>query len=135
MEIIGFFVRLVSSFIWIQIYRLGVSYIDNTVSREADFDIRNSFLNPRTPTMVRQSSDSDEFIGGSIYDPTYYSSLFEEGCGNQSEVGYPQFHVKVFCLFKLLRYTISMLLSTVRLRFHWLILSDSKPFKFMQIWQ
>ncbi|XP_034687908.1 uncharacterized protein LOC117916144 [Vitis riparia] len=85
MEIIGFSVRLSSSFLWIQMYRLGVSHVDSTVSREADFDLRNSFLNPTTPTIVRQSSDSDEFLGGSIYDPAYYSSLFEDGHGNQYE--------------------------------------------------
>lgn len=82
-------------------YRLGVSYVDSTVSREADFDLRNSFLNPTTPTIVRQSSDSDEFLGGSIYDPAYYSSLFEDGHGNQYEVGYPPLTCKSICIFKL----------------------------------
>ncbi|KAI5596405.1 hypothetical protein BDE02_03G205100 [Populus trichocarpa] len=45
MQIVGFTVRLPSSLLWIQIYRLGVPYIDS----------------------------------GSIYDPAYYSSLFEDG--------------------------------------------------------
>ncbi|KAK6925752.1 Zinc finger, RING-type [Dillenia turbinata] len=79
MQILGFLVRLSSSFLWIQIYRLGASYVNNTVSREADFDPRNSFLSPTTPALVRQLSGSDEVLGGSIYDPVYYSSLFEDG--------------------------------------------------------
>ena len=82
-------------------YRLGVSYVDGTVSREADYDLRNSFLNPTTPTIARQSSDCDEFIGGSIYDPAYFSSLFEDGHSNQYEVGYPPLTCKSICLCKL----------------------------------
>ncbi|KAF5735678.1 hypothetical protein HS088_TW15G01193 [Tripterygium wilfordii] len=79
MQIIGFSVRLSSSLLWIQIYRLGVSSVGTTASREADFDLRNSFLNPSTPAVVSQCSGSDEAIGGAIYDPAYYSSLLEDG--------------------------------------------------------
>lgn len=75
MQMIGFAVRLSSSILWIQIYKLGVSHGS---AREADFDMRNSFLNPVTPSAVRQSSGSDD-MGGSIYDPAYFSSLFEDG--------------------------------------------------------
>ncbi|XP_007014647.2 PREDICTED: uncharacterized protein LOC18589556 isoform X2 [Theobroma cacao] len=83
MEIIGFFVRLWSSLLWIQIYRLGVSYVDSGAGpRDPDFDLRNSFLNPATPSnsILRQCShnDSDDVLGGAIYDPAYYSSLFED---------------------------------------------------------
>ncbi|GMY16078.1 hypothetical protein FCV25MIE_11317 [Fagus crenata] len=77
MQVIGFTVRLSSSFLWIQIYRLGVSYVDTTLTQAADYDLRNSFLSPATPAIVRQPSDSDDILGGSIYDPAYYSSLFE----------------------------------------------------------
>ena len=77
MQVIGFTVRLSSSFLWIQIYRLGVSYADTTLTQAADYDLRNSFLSPATPATVRQPSDSDDILGGSIYDPAYYSSLFE----------------------------------------------------------
>ena len=77
MQIIGFTVRLSSTLLWIQIYRLGVSYVDTTGSREADYDLRNSFLSPATPAVARQPSDSDYILGGSIFDPAYYSSLFE----------------------------------------------------------
>lgn len=78
MQIVGFSVRLSSSFIWIQIYRLGVSSSETIASQEPDFDLRNSFLSPVTPAAVGRSSDSDDVIGGSIYDPTYFSSLFED---------------------------------------------------------
>ncbi|XP_075636363.1 uncharacterized protein LOC142608470 [Castanea sativa] len=77
MQIIGFTVRLSSSLLWIQIYRWGVLYVDTTGSGEADYDLRNSFLSPATPAVVRQPSDSDYILGGTIYDPAYYSSLFE----------------------------------------------------------
>jgi hypothetical protein len=80
MQIVGFTVRLPSSLLWIQIYRLGVPYIDSTATREADFDLSSSFLSPATPaTLGRECSDSDVVSGGSIYDPAYYSSLFEDG--------------------------------------------------------
>ena len=58
-------------------YRLGASYMDNSVHRDADVDLRYSFLSPMT-TAVRPPSASDDVIGGSIYDPAYYSSLFED---------------------------------------------------------
>lgn len=79
MQIIGFSVRLSSSVLWIQMYRLGVSLVDGTVPREGDLDLRNSFLNPATPAVVRHTSGSDDVLGGSIYDPAYYSSLFSDG--------------------------------------------------------
>lgn len=68
-------------------YRLGVSYADSSAPREADFDLRNSFLNPATPAVVSQTSNSDEVLGGSIYDPAYYSSLFEDGQETESSCG------------------------------------------------
>ncbi|XP_022754378.1 uncharacterized protein LOC111302803 isoform X2 [Durio zibethinus] len=82
MEIMGFCVRFWSSLLWIQIYRLGVSYVDcPTAPRDPDFDLRNSFLSPATPSnsILRQCShnDSDDALGGAIYDPAYYTSLFE----------------------------------------------------------
>uniref|UniRef100_A0A2P2PIB9 Uncharacterized protein n=1 Tax=Rhizophora mucronata TaxID=61149 RepID=A0A2P2PIB9_RHIMU len=83
MQIIGFSVRLSSSLLWIQIYRLGVSYVEAMAPREADFDLRNSFLSPATPAVARQCSDSDAVLGGAIYDPDYYSSLFEDGQDNR----------------------------------------------------
>ncbi|KAM5582203.1 hypothetical protein ABKV19_002560 [Rosa sericea] len=85
MQIIGFSIRFSSSFLWIQIYRLGLSYVVEPAPtpRDADFDLRNSFLSPTAPTpaVLRQTSDSSDALGGSIYDPAYYSSLFEESQG------------------------------------------------------
>ncbi|OVA08855.1 hypothetical protein BVC80_8041g9 [Macleaya cordata] len=86
MQILGSSVRLASSLLWIQMYRLGVSSVDNTASREADFDLRDSFLIPPAPVVVSQNSDS-ETIGGSIYDPAYYSSLFEDAQDDGFENG------------------------------------------------
>ena len=63
-------------------YRLGVSFVDSAIPREADFDVRNSFLSPATPAIVRDSSVCDDILGGSIYDPVHYSSLFEDGQDN-----------------------------------------------------
>ncbi|KAK1278256.1 hypothetical protein QJS04_geneDACA003467 [Acorus gramineus] len=71
MQIIGFSMRFLSSLLWIQIYRLGASSMDN-------LDISSSFLNPPAHEIDRQNSNSNEFIGGSIYDPAYYYSLFED---------------------------------------------------------
>ncbi|KAK2982007.1 hypothetical protein RJ640_013217 [Escallonia rubra] len=90
MQIVGFCVRLSSSLLWIQMYRLGVSLVEMTVPREADIDLRNSFLNPATPALVGHSG-SEDALGGSIYDPVYYSSLFEDGQeldGHSYGVGY-----------------------------------------------
>lgn len=84
MQIVGFSVRLSSTLLWIQIYRLGVSYSESNGPREADFDLRNSFLSPVAPAVARQCSDCDVVLGGSIYDPAYYSSLFEDGRNNRS---------------------------------------------------
>ncbi|KAF8082416.1 hypothetical protein N665_0827s0019 [Sinapis alba] len=86
MEMIGFFVRLASSLLWFQIYRLGASIVDTSLPRETDSDLRNSFLNPPTPAIDRQCSSgaAEEILGGSIYDPAYYSSLFEEAQSNMS---------------------------------------------------
>ncbi|XP_058079200.1 uncharacterized protein LOC131227415 isoform X2 [Magnolia sinica] len=88
MQIIGFSVRSLSSLLWIQMYRLGVSSVESTSYQEVDFDLRNSFLNPSNPGLARQNSVSDEILGGSIYDPAYYSSLFEDPKDN----GYANAH-------------------------------------------
>ncbi|XP_050220311.1 uncharacterized protein LOC126670588 isoform X2 [Mercurialis annua] len=77
MQSVGFCVRFSSSLLWIQIYRLGVSYAD---TREPDYDLRNSFLSPVAPPAIpTDCSDSGLALGGSIYDPAYFSSLFEDG--------------------------------------------------------
>lgn len=92
MQIIGFSVRLSSSLLWIQMYRLGASYTDNSDARDTDADLRNSFLSPATPSLVRRTSASDDVLGGSIYDPAYYSSLFEDGREKSYKYGVDQNH-------------------------------------------
>ncbi|KAG6532812.1 hypothetical protein ZIOFF_006665 [Zingiber officinale] len=57
--------------------QLGISTMDNTTYC-ADYNVRDSFVNPPTNEVARQTSNSDEILGGSVYDPTYYSSLFED---------------------------------------------------------
>lgn len=79
MQIIGFSVRFLSSFLWIQMYRLGPASVESSAYREVDYDMRSSFLNPSINEIARQTSNSDECLGGAIYDPAYYSSLFEDG--------------------------------------------------------
>ncbi|KAL0436094.1 UNVERIFIED_CONTAM: hypothetical protein Sradi_0317300 [Sesamum radiatum] len=91
MQIIGFSVRLSSSLLWMQMYRLGASYIDNLIPRDTDVDLRNSFLSPATPSIVRHPSGSD-VVGGSIYDTAYYSSLFEDGRDDAFPYGGVQNH-------------------------------------------
>ncbi|XP_062076335.1 uncharacterized protein LOC133781379 [Humulus lupulus] len=86
MQIIGFSLRLSSSLLWIQIYRMGASHLDTTIPTDTDYDLRSSFLSPATPAVARHSSGSDEVLGGSIYDPAYYSSLFEDSQENRLSV-------------------------------------------------
>ncbi|WCJ35229.1 hypothetical protein M5689_016494 [Euphorbia peplus] len=40
-------------------------------------------VSPVAPAVARQCSDCDVVLGGSIYDPAYYSSLFEDGRNNR----------------------------------------------------
>ncbi|EPS63582.1 hypothetical protein M569_11193, partial [Genlisea aurea] len=80
MQIIGFTVRLSSSAVWIQMYRLGAAYVYSSDNRDADAYLRNSFLNPATSSIARLTSrPDDEIIGGSIYDAANYSALIEDG--------------------------------------------------------
>ncbi|PIN02917.1 hypothetical protein CDL12_24567 [Handroanthus impetiginosus] len=72
MQIIGFSVKLSSSLVWIQMYRLGVSE-----GRNRDEYVRCSFLEPPSP-IVRHPSGCDDGVEGSTRDPVYYSSLFED---------------------------------------------------------
>ena len=45
-----FFVKLSSSLLWFQIYGLGASIVNTSLSH-TDFDLRNKFLNPKTPAI------------------------------------------------------------------------------------
>jgi hypothetical protein len=57
-------------------YRLGASSSTPTYF-ETNHEARISFLSPRSDS-VRRSPTADDILGGSIYDPSYYSSLFED---------------------------------------------------------
>ncbi|KAK9062478.1 hypothetical protein SSX86_019664 [Deinandra increscens subsp. villosa] len=81
MQIVGFSMRSLSSILWIQMYRLGSSQVDSSCPQDGE-DLRNSFINPATPAFVRPNSGMEDGLGGSIYDPVYYSSLFSD---NQDE--------------------------------------------------
>ncbi|KAI3683442.1 hypothetical protein L1987_83945 [Smallanthus sonchifolius] len=87
MQIIGFTVRSSSSLLWIQMSRLGPSFVDSIDPRDADLDLRNSFMGPATPRVVKTASGSID----SINDPGFYSSLFSD---NQDERSIPsgQYH-------------------------------------------
>eukprot|EP00268_Persea_americana_P011187 TRINITY_DN14699_c0_g1_i4.p1 TRINITY_DN14699_c0_g1~~TRINITY_DN14699_c0_g1_i4.p1 ORF type:complete len:165 (-),score=18.13 TRINITY_DN14699_c0_g1_i4:1852-2346(-) len=87
MQIIGFAVRLLSSLLWIQMYRLGASSVESTIYRYADFDLRNSLLSPSSQVPARQNSGSEDILGGSIYDPACYSSIFEDVKDNRYAYG------------------------------------------------
>ncbi|KAK9058520.1 hypothetical protein SSX86_023362 [Deinandra increscens subsp. villosa] len=87
MQIIGFTVRSSSSLLWIQMYKLGPSFVDSTVPRDADLDLRNSFMGPASPRVVRNTTGSVDSINA----PGFYSSLFSD---NQDEGSLPsgQYH-------------------------------------------
>ncbi|KAI3676909.1 hypothetical protein L1987_86524 [Smallanthus sonchifolius] len=72
MQIIGFTVRSSSSLLWIQMYRLGPSLVEYAVPQDAELDLRNSFMGPITPRVVKTTTGSVD----SIIDPGFNSSLF-----------------------------------------------------------
>ncbi|PKA51183.1 hypothetical protein AXF42_Ash010623 [Apostasia shenzhenica] len=76
MQIIGFSVRLVSSLLWIQMYRLGSSDGENISYHEAFY--RRSFLNPSVEDVARQSSLSNNILGGCVRIASPYTPLFED---------------------------------------------------------
>ncbi|KAI3989987.1 hypothetical protein MKX01_003690 [Papaver californicum] len=74
MQIAAFSIRLFSSLLWFQMYRLGPS--------STDFDVRNSFMNPSVSAIGRQSSISSTISGFPLSDTAYYSVLFEDAQEN-----------------------------------------------------
>lgn len=76
MQIIGFSIRIFSSLLWIQMYRLGASSWDN-VSCHQTFYQRTS-LCPSTEDMARQSFMSDNILGGYARNASPYTPLFED---------------------------------------------------------
>ncbi|KAL0661784.1 hypothetical protein Bca4012_098621 [Brassica carinata] len=87
-----FFVKLSSSLLWFQIYGLG-AYIVNTSLSHTDFDLRNKFLNPKTPaigTHHQECKCSSE--QGGLFEPfsikSYWQSLIQHplGQGNKNRL-------------------------------------------------
>ncbi|KAI0501786.1 hypothetical protein KFK09_016731 [Dendrobium nobile] len=83
MQIMGFSVRILSSLLWIQMYRLGPSNGDSVSYHEAFY--RRSFLNPPTEDMARQCSDN--IFGSYVRIASPYTPLFDDAQdkGNASE--------------------------------------------------
>lgn len=78
MQIAGFLMRFLSAFLWLQMYRLGSDQggIYQPFDLEARSGTSGFSSSASSPRMMRQSSLSDDILGGSIYDPAHYSSLF-----------------------------------------------------------
>ncbi|KAI5073107.1 hypothetical protein GOP47_0011120, partial [Adiantum capillus-veneris] len=78
MQISGFTIRFLSAFLWFQMYRLGIDHrgIDSHVDVEGQSGTLGFSSPASSPRTTRQFSLSDEVLGGSIYNPAYYSSLF-----------------------------------------------------------
>ncbi|KAH0458403.1 hypothetical protein IEQ34_013718 [Dendrobium chrysotoxum] len=74
MQIMGFSVRILSSLLWIQMYRLGPSNGDSVSYHEAFY--RRSFLNPPTEDMARQCSDN--IFGSYVRIASPYTPLFDD---------------------------------------------------------
>ncbi|KAK8942338.1 hypothetical protein KSP39_PZI008845 [Platanthera zijinensis] len=69
-------------------YRLGATTVSNSAYRELDFDERDDYhSNLESNAIGRENINSNDILGGSIYDPAYYSSLFEDAQDNCSEEG------------------------------------------------
>ncbi|XP_002988533.2 uncharacterized protein LOC9638879 [Selaginella moellendorffii] len=80
MEIAGFVVRFFSAFLWVQMYRLGASRDLTGLYQHIDFGGIGTvgFTTPlASPAPSRQVSGKEDIVGGSIYNPAYYSSLFQ----------------------------------------------------------
>lgn len=78
-QIAGVSVRLLSSFLWIQIYRQGVSSADGSAARDADADLRFNCLNSATH-VVRHPYD----VIDDAYDPANFLPLFGDRARDDS---------------------------------------------------
>lgn len=91
---LGFSMRFISLFLWIQICRLGTSVTDETCV-EADFDVESKQMDTSVKEVIKtQNPDDDDdydddVIGGLIYDQAYFCSLFDDAqdkeCIDKSE--------------------------------------------------
>ncbi|XP_019163742.1 PREDICTED: uncharacterized protein LOC109160066 isoform X3 [Ipomoea nil] len=66
--------------------------LNNSFPREADADLQNSFLSPVNPSITRHIFSSGDALGGSVYDPAYYSSLTGDGKDEEYMSGANQNH-------------------------------------------
>lgn len=88
MQITGFIVRFFSAFVWLQMFWLGLQEqgVYQPLGAEANFGRVGTFgiFSPvSSPRTSRQSSLNDEVLGGSIYNPGHYSSLFSSSDDGQ----------------------------------------------------
>ncbi|KAH7441452.1 hypothetical protein KP509_03G038900 [Ceratopteris richardii] len=78
MQILGFIIRFLSSFLWLQMYKLGRE--QRNMGSQLDVEARTAASGFSVPTLgaytTGESPRSDEVLGGSIYNPAYYASLF-----------------------------------------------------------
>ncbi|MCO5547398.1 hypothetical protein L7F22_000846 [Adiantum nelumboides] len=81
MQVAGFIVRFSSAFVWLQMYRLGLQdqgvyqrlTVEGNFGRAGASGLFSPISSPRTS---RQSSLNDVVLGGSVYNPSHYSSHF-----------------------------------------------------------
>ncbi|KAJ7524898.1 hypothetical protein O6H91_17G026800 [Diphasiastrum complanatum] len=82
MQSISFGLHFVSSFIWLMMYRIGLRTDYPAMYQPVDFDgrIGNLFIHSSSLSALPADID-EEVLGGSIYDPAYYYSLFPDPDG------------------------------------------------------
>lgn len=92
MQVSGSGLRLISSFLWCQMYRLGTDSETLGPQGPVDFGRRTPIFasfNLDDPTLGDDTES--EVLGGSIYDTATFSSLFE----NFSRQDYPDIEVSI----------------------------------------
>lgn len=78
MQASGCGLRLISSFLWCQMYRLRAISEALSLQERAEFHGRNSMSSLRKLNDSVLGDDAEsELLGGSIYDTAAFSSLFE----------------------------------------------------------
>ncbi|KAL3700659.1 hypothetical protein R1sor_018681 [Riccia sorocarpa] len=81
MQVIGFTVRFLSGFLWLQMYRLGAAADNSAMYQPVDFDGRIAtfgLTQHEAASPSYSTAASDEVLGGSIYNPAAYASLLNQ---------------------------------------------------------
>ncbi|KAL2650979.1 hypothetical protein R1flu_019107 [Riccia fluitans] len=81
MQVIGFTLRFLSGFLWLQMYRLGVAADNSAMYQPVDFDGRIATFGLTQHEAASSSfsaAASDEVLGGSIYNPAAYARLLNQ---------------------------------------------------------